>query len=853
MNEPIGDRTALWDSFLARWPLEQLSKMTLQEYSKAGDKDCFTYWLEARTEGLGSIWGGSAFKFGIYARKDQTSKPSEGGVAYGTDYAWATKYGETQDEAFSGVLSQIVSIAQAARQGDLNAVDTADLGTVTKWKIAFLYQDRQRPKVVNIYKLDHLRSVAGTDKGLAPPELHAHITAQLGSKHILEYGDELWNKIQEIEAAQLSTKTALQHLQSIGITPIKPPTEKIAGFRFQSGREIALALDNKTPTFFLSPGSWLDTVSSVLSSIVEYEPAKSRNSNLASNAPTLGPGNAIVKVTVGTMAVLTQLLEAYGGGEVNTVRAGTAQTTPTLPAESIPLNQILYGPPGTGKTYRSIEEALRITDPSFLTSNAGNRLAQKRRFDDLVHANRIRFVTFHQSFSYEDFVEGLRPLTDENGDIRYEVVDGVFKTICQSADVQVTKRADAPPDINNRTVWKMSLGNTQIDESEIYDECISGGYALLGYGKNIDFSECKSTDDIRARYEDAGFDLADLPDFAVGSVVTFVLKVKVGDLLVVTDGNFKFRAIGQVTGDYEFAPKPDMPDGFAQKRRVKWLRVYQPSLPYGDLMKKQFVQRTIYKLGQGSLDLDRLALLLLPAPNQALPTPEASSGSESRKVLIIDEINRGNVSRIFGELITLLEESKRKGLPESLEVVLPYSKLAFSIPKNVYLIGTMNTADRSLTGLDIALRRRFSFLELPPQPEVLDDIVVEGIGVGDLLRAINARIEVLLDRDHCIGHTYFLPLRGKQTIEELAAIFRRQVLPLLHEYFFEDWSRIRLVLNDHRKSNPQHCFLKRPENSFEALFGSDENVPGEDKRWLLNESALNFAASYLGTIGELIH
>ncbi|MEE3591218.1 AAA family ATPase, partial [Pseudomonas aeruginosa] len=131
----------------------------------------------------------------------------------------------------------------------------------------------------------------------------------------------------------------------------------------------------------------------------------------------------------------------------------------------------------------------------------------------------------------------------------------------------------------------------------------------------------------------------------------------------------------------------------------------------------------------------------------------ADSNSTAR-VLIIDEINRGNVSRIFGELITLIEQSKRAGAEEALSVVLPYSKQRFSVPQNVYLIGTMNTADRSLAGLDIALRRRFEFREMPPRPELLDDVRIGGLNVGQLLRTMNQRIEVLLDRDHCLGHAY---------------------------------------------------------------------------------------------------
>jgi 5-methylcytosine-specific restriction protein B len=328
----------------------------------------------------------------------------------------------------------------------------------------------------------------------------------------------------------------------------------------------------------------------------------------------------------------------------------------------------------------------------------------------------------------------------------------------------------------------------------------------------------------------------------VKSVATFVLNLQVGNLLVVTDGNFKFRAIGEVVGPYEYVRHPDT-EGYAQRRRVKWLRVYKPSLPFTRILSKQFTQRTLYELRDAVLDRAKLAELMaadLPVAAEAAQT----DGVAPPKVLIIDEINRGNVSRIFGELITLLEASKRKGMPEALEAVLPYSKTPFGVPDNVYLIGTMNTADRSLTGLDIALRRRFSFVEMAPQPELLDEIVVEDIGVGDLLRAINARIEALLDRDHRIGHSYFLPLKADPSLPTLAAIFRRNVLPLLEEYFFEDWSRIRLVLNDHRKTDKQTRFINESAVSLDDLFGPSDELPVQRHRWTLNEEAFKFAESY---------
>ena len=848
MNKSVSERKVIWDAFLKRWPLESLSQQPLTAYSTAGDKDCFVYWLEALTTDLGSMWGGSAFKFGVYSRKDQAEKESGGGSSYGAQYAWATKYGDTPEVAYAKVLAEIVKVAQAARRGDLAAVESADLGNVTKWKIAFLYQNRDAPCVLPIYKLDHLRSAIEGDKKLTGAEMHARLLADRAGRDLLEYGDEVWARVQAIEAAQLSTEAAHEFLKtSTRFSEIKTATDKMAGFRCESGREIALALDNKFPTVYLSSGPWIEDVRNELGDLVDYGADKSRSSNLAANAPSLAVGNAIVKVNIPTMAVLIKLCDAYEGLDSSDEAENPSSKGSELVSNNIPLNQILYGPPGTGKTYRTIEEALKVLDQGFFQANASDRVALKRRFDELTTAGHIRFVTFHQSFSYEDFVEGLRAVNDADGSLRYEVVNGVFKTLCESAAARVTKQAQAPVDLSGRRIWKMSLGNTNGQDAYIYDECIDQGYALLGYGEGIDFSGCKSREEVRQRFLENDHTVEE-NDYAVTAVATFLLRVKVGDLLVVTDGLTKFRAIGQVTSDYSCVLRSEG-DGYGQRRQVKWLRVYSPSLAHEQLMNNQFSQMTIYEVKPHAISMIKLGELLETESSDKAKTPAKGgevAGVGAPKVLIIDEINRGNVSRIFGELITLIETSKRRGESEALEVVLPYSKKPFAVPSNVYLIGTMNTTDRSLAGLDIALRRRFSFVELPPLPGLLDGINIGPINVGKMLRSINERIEILLDRDHCLGHAYFLPLDSSSALPDLAIIFRQQVLPLLQEYFFEDWERICWVLNDHRKTNKTHRFIYRPDNKIAELFGAVGDARLQDNRWVINEGAFKLAESYLG-------
>lgn len=482
----------------------------------------------------------------------------------------------------------------------------------------------------------------------------------------------------------------------------------------------------------------------------------------------------------------------------------------------------------------------------------------------------------------------------------------------------------------------MSLGNTLGSDASIYEECVQGGYMLLGYGGGIDFSGCKNRSDVKQRFADAGVTLDGSNDYSLTSVSAYVTKMKIGDLVVVSDGNFKFRAIGEITGDYAFKPHADYEDGYAQMRPVKWLRQYSPSLPHSELLNAQFSQMTLYELRSPTLNREKLKTLLgtpevdsgsllhvgqrfgqgyvvrsigpevvefdkprggvLPLPLsllrqllayvrsgqidvedirqgrvfekvaeaelekyivngyqslfaamvEQLIKPQEGSAATDARVLIIDEINRGNVSRIFGELITLIERSKRAGADEALSVVLPYSKQRFSVPSNVYLIGTMNTADRSLAGLDIALRRRFTFKEMLPDHQLLKGLLVEGIDIGELLAVMNQRIEVLLDRDHCLGHAYFMSLKSGDPLERLESIFRNQILPLLQEYFFEDWQRIQWVLNDHRKPAADR-FVEQSKPDLNDLFGS--TVTGvQGGIWRVMPGAFTRASAYAGII-----
>jgi 5-methylcytosine-specific restriction protein B len=497
-------------------------------------------------------------------------------------------------------------------------------------------------------------------------------------------------------------------------------------------------------------------------------------------------------------------------------------------AATDPVNLILYGPPGTGKTYATAAHAVRLcrnlseTDPLFDDDARAKLMEEYRRLQD---ARRIQFVTFHQNYSYEEFVEGLRPETQTEEDdkataagFRLVPKRGIFREISALAE-QARKTAGhkASFDMGQRQVFKMSLGRAGI-EDYIFDAAIEGGYVAIGWGGQEDWSDPRYDGD---KGYDAIFDRWNEIEPGtkgnsghISQLWRFRSSMRTGDLVVVSNGNSEFRAVGEITGPYRFELSED---DYHHRRSVRWLLVPDEPLPADSIYEKPFVMRSCYLLRDAFLKRDALSDLLLG--------DQRKDGEPDGYVLVIDEINRANISKVFGELITLLEPDKRIGQDGELKVQLPYSRKMFGVPSNLHIVGTMNTADRSIALLDTALRRRFDFVELMPEPDRLPEKVA-GVPLRAMLRTINDRIEYLFDREHQIGHGFFMACRTKADVDR---VMRRKVLPLLQEYFFEDWEKVARVLGDSDVPAGQGGFITWQYLTPPA---GDEDGHGR-KRWLI--------------------
>lgn len=432
-------------------------------------------------------------------------------------------------------------------------------------------------------------------------------------------------------------------------------------------------------------------------------------------------------------------------------------------------NIILQGAPGTGKTYRIPELVVRLCEPEFDANNA-TRKELMSVYDRLKEEKRVMFTTFHQSMDYEDWLEGLRPVL-ENDQVTYKIESGIFKRLCTEAERPLSAKKDV--NISDEAiVWKVSLSGT--GDNPVRRDCMKNGYIRIGwdgYGENI----TEETD--WSIHNGEGKTILN----------AFINTMKVGDIVMSCYSSRTIDAIGIVTGEYEWH---DNFEHYKRVRRVKWL--------------VKDINEDIVKLNDGKTmtlgAVYRLNAITLDKVKSLLDKYEASKtliDNNKPYVIVIDEFNRGNVSKIFGELITLLEPDKRNGMRNAESVLLPYSKKEFYIPSNVFLVATMNTADRSLDTIDYAIRRRFAFITVKPQ-EIDDDNFNSELfrevsnlfisnydeyaesGFDDTIKLLPAETlsEEYRPEDVWIGHSYFI-MDGEYALQDRLLF---EIIPLLEEY-----------------------------------------------------------------------
>ena len=436
-------------------------------------------------------------------------------------------------------------------------------------------------------------------------------------------------------------------------------------------------------------------------------------------------------------------------------------------------NIVLYGAPGTGKTYDVPELAVRLCDPAFMAAEP-SREEIVSRYNQLKTEKRIAFTTFHQSLDYEDWIEGLRPVVNENSQVTYEIESGIFKKLCEEAERPVVK--DKQVGISdNAVIWKVSLAGT--GDNDVRRECMENNHIRIGwdgYGPVI------SDETDWSVYNGEGKQILD----------AYINKMKIGDIVMSCYSSQTIDAIGVVVGDYEF--DDSLPD-YKRVRRVNWLvkNINENIVEMND--GKTMVESSVYRLN--SITLDNVKSIL-----EKYDTSSKMEENDKAYVMVIDELNRGNVSKVFGELITLLEADKRKGRINAESVVLPYSKKGFHIPNNVYLIATMNTADRSLGSLDYAIRRRFAFIaEKPFGLEVegfneelfekvsslfvknFDEYKESGWDPTMKLEPADTLSEEYKPEDVWIGHSYFL-MQDEEGNDNTTNRLLYEIIPLLEEY-----------------------------------------------------------------------
>ena len=828
---------ALWDEFLSVWPASRLATMTLDEYSQAGSKDTFTYWIESGLDELGSIWGGSSFKFGVFSRKDTEDKKSDAKLSYSDIHGWYSSLGTTVEAAFEKVRGFVAQVADWAAKGDLDAIESFEhLGEAFKWKIAFHYQNRQTPVIVDIFKRAPLAVFVGgtTSQSMAMLQ-KATLAKRPDGLGILEFGRQVWEawSRKNLPIWKLShglndfSADERKNFQQAELGVMHGETGKGQGKDFQEapvGDLFYLCHGNDSlplvGQFTSAPepcdkgDGWLQRRYRVLKKSIKqggYQGGqKGWTPNYRSTFKSVPAHDlpefetVLLKPFFGTdLAELAALAgETIADSGQGLAIAPTSTPAAAQPGASSPqsacFNRIYYGPPGTGKTYTLTQllkldyepQAASITTKEWRTQIIAEKVAVLKWWEgaaaalyDLGGKAKVADIAEHP------FIKAIAAAKTRT--------QGIKQTLWGT--------------LQHHTVESSTTVNTKLRMSpSIFDKTAESVWQFAG------------------DWQDACADL-----------ITLVDQLNAGQQDAATVQRYSFVTFHQSYGYEEF---------------VEGLR---PVL-------------------NGDGEAGEVEYEIRPGAFKEL-CRKARQAPDQRFAMVIDEINRGNISKIFGELITLIEPDKRdplNGTKPPLELTLAYSGEKFSVPANVDIIGTMNTADRSLALLDTALRRRFDFVPLLPDTRAVKDPDVPhsaplaslmvttangAIDVRRMLERINERIEALYDRDHCIGHAYLTALAdvddGDARFEKLAYIFRNRIVPLLEEYFFEDWRKIRLVLGDNQKPDAAQYITESDahEQDLSDLFGNDHGLDryATKRRYQSQPTAFANPAAYLGIYQSL--
>jgi len=1029
----------LKQQFLEKWPLASLENMTLEQYTNL-EKNSFCYWLEHETRDLGSIVGGSSYKFGIYKRNDQSAINENSNRKTDGEYAWFDKYGATKEEAFKSVKNTIVSIAKNANNDNLKAIDPLDLGNAYKWKIAFLYGNYN---VLNAFKIDALRNIATYlkieyTKKTPISFFHSEILSKKSiKKDYYQFSHELWRYYQE------------------GIINVQ--------------NEFAAWLNqNMPPTYRSYLGDTLDTINARLSEInsffdeinfflvnpnninefidsIKYLFSKNqRENNRDFNEYDSKKGSGIPKAILGKENYFKFLKEKFKNESNYWIFQGSPEIydiTNALNAAHLKSwkvaahkDKIKIGDKvviwQTGNeagcyalakvtsdvgVFEELEYEKHYYKQDYAESDA---LRVKLKVTDYAAENPILWNTIKNLVEFKDFNAG-------NQGTNFKATKEEYLKLKEL--IQLTKNTD-------KKYWLLSPGRG----ARMWVEFYKRGEIGLGWDLIGDLSKFADMEEVRKALQDAyGGDGNKMNDTVANW--EFGNDMNIGDIVIIKSGRTKLLGYGEITSDYY---RDESHAEYKNRRSVSWIKKgkwnvdfsmalktlteitkYNTDSPYYDkyyelligimneevkeeklkianpinqilygppgtgktyklqneyfskytisetnLTKEQYIENEFNDLNWfqvitlivlelesatvsqimehhffsikaksssaknlraqvwGNLqahtvedcenvkytrrvnplifnkdedgiwtilenELEELfpeAIQMLDDLNNFQPSPSklvknyefitfhqsfsyedfvegikpimkegetdlgyeiqsgvfkrlcnrAKADPDNDYAIFIDEINRGNVSAIFGELITLIEKDKRAGAKNALEVQLPYSKEKFSVPINLHIYGTMNTADRSVEALDSALRRRFTFKELMPKSSLLSEITFNGFTLEEVLTTINERIEILVDRDHTIGHSYFLSVNTDDTMA-LSLVFQDKIIPLLQEYFYHDYEKLALILGSgfvKENSNTSVAFanFKNIElPSIENQFTLRKNIEDIEKAVLL--------------------